>query len=105
MVKKTVLYLLNKFLINKSKLKRYILSALSAFVGIQSNKNRKIDFASNNPFGFIIAGAAVRNIPAKPDSTFLEALERAVAYSVPKPTALVLNFPNNPTAELVDLDF
>ncbi len=58
-----------------------------------------------HPFGFIIAGAAVRNIPAKPDSTFLEALERAVAYSVPKPTALVLNFPNNPTAELVDLDF
>ena len=56
MVKKTVLYLLNKLLINKSKLKRYILSALSAFVGIQSNKNRKIDFASNNPFGFIIAG-------------------------------------------------
>ena len=56
MVKKTVLYLLNKFLINKSKLKRYILSALSAFVGIQSNENRKIDFASNNPFGFIIAG-------------------------------------------------
>ena len=56
MVKKTVLYLLNKFLINKSKLKRYILSALSVFVGIQSNKNRKIDFASNNPFGFIIAG-------------------------------------------------
>ena len=56
MVKKTVLYLLNKFLINKSKLKRYILSALSAFIGIQSNKNRKIDFSSNNPFGFIIAG-------------------------------------------------
>ena len=56
MVEKTVLYLLNKFLINKSKLKRYILSALSAFVGIQSNKNRKIDFSSSNPFGFIIAG-------------------------------------------------
>ena len=56
MVEKTVLYLLNKFLINKNKLKRYILSALSAFIGIQSNKNRKIDFASNNPFGFIIAG-------------------------------------------------
>jgi alanine-synthesizing transaminase len=58
-----------------------------------------------HPFGFIIAGAAVRNIPVKPDGTFLEALERAVAYSVPKPTALVLNFPNNPTAELVNLDF
>ena len=56
LIKVSILYLLNKFLINKSKLKRYILSALSAFVGIQSNKNRKIDFASNNPFGFIIAG-------------------------------------------------
>ena len=51
-----------------------------------------------HPFGFIIAGAAVRNVPVTPDSTFMEALERAVAYSVPKPTALVLNFPNNPTA-------
>jgi alanine-synthesizing transaminase len=32
-------------------------------------------------------------------------LERAVIHSVPKPTAVVLNYPNNPTAELVDLDF
>ena len=58
-----------------------------------------------HPFGFIIAGASVRNVPVTPDQGFMEALERAVAHSVPKPTALVLNFPNNPTAELVDLDF
>ncbi|MBH89248.1 MAG: aminotransferase [Magnetovibrio sp.] len=58
-----------------------------------------------HPFGFIIAGAAVKNIPVTPDITFLEALEQAIAYSVPKPTALVLNFPNNPTAELADLEF
>ncbi len=58
-----------------------------------------------HPFGFIIAGAAVRNIPVTPDISFLEALKHAVAYSVPKPTALVLNFPNNPTAELANLDF
>lgn len=58
-----------------------------------------------HPFGFIIAGAAVRNVPVTPDVTFMEALERAVIHSVPKPTALVLNFPNNPTAQLVDLDF
>ena len=32
-------------------------------------------------------------------------MERAVQHSVPKPTALVLNFPNNPTAECVDLAF
>ena len=56
-------------------------------------------------FGFVIAGAAVRNIPVCADREFLEALERAVQHSVPKPTALVLNYPNNPTAELASLDF
>jgi alanine-synthesizing transaminase len=58
-----------------------------------------------HPFGFIIAGAAVRSIPVTADENFMEALERAVIHSVPKPTAVVLNYPNNPTAELVDLDF
>ncbi|SUS05045.1 putative aminotransferase, PLP-dependent [uncultured Defluviicoccus sp.] len=56
-------------------------------------------------FGFIIAGAAVRNIPVRTDETFMAALERAVVHSVPKPTALVLNYPNNPTTEVADLDF
>lgn len=58
-----------------------------------------------HPFGFIIAGAAVRNVPVTPDETFFSALNRAVQHSVPKPTALVLNFPNNPTADVVGLDF
>jgi len=56
-------------------------------------------------FGFIIAGAAVRNIPVEPDGDFMASLERAVQHSVPKPTAVVLNYPNNPTAQVVDLDF
>ena len=56
-------------------------------------------------FGFIIAGAAVRNIPVQPDGNFMAALELAVQHSVPKPTALVLNYPNNPTARVVDLNF
>ncbi|QNT68499.1 LL-diaminopimelate aminotransferase [Defluviicoccus vanus] len=56
-------------------------------------------------FGFIIAGASVRNIPVKPDGDFLAALERAVQHSVPKPVAVVLNYPNNPTAEVATLDF
>lgn len=56
-------------------------------------------------FGFIIAGAAVRNIPVKADEEFMQALERAVIHSVPKPTAVVLNYPNNPTAEVATLDF
>ncbi len=56
-------------------------------------------------FGFIIAGASVRSLPATPDDEMLRALDRAVRHSVPKPTALIVNFPSNPTAMLADLDF
>jgi len=56
-------------------------------------------------FGFIIAGASVRSVPATPDDEMLQALDRAVRHSVPKPTALIVNFPSNPTAYLADLDF
>ncbi len=56
-------------------------------------------------FGFIIAGAAIRSIPAAPGPDFFEKLERAVRYSVPKPTCLVIGYPSNPTAEVVDLAF
>jgi alanine-synthesizing transaminase len=56
-------------------------------------------------FGFIIAGASVRSVPATPNDEMLLALDRAVRHSVPKPTALIVNFPSNPTAYLADLDF
>ncbi len=56
-------------------------------------------------FGFIIAGAAVRNIPVAPEEELIAGLKRAVQHSVPKPTAVVLNYPNNPTAGTVNLDF
>ncbi len=56
-------------------------------------------------FGFIIAGAAVRSIPATPDEAMLRALDSAVRHSVPTPTALIVNFPSNPTAQLASLDF
>ena len=56
-------------------------------------------------FGFIIAGAAVRSVPATPNDDMLRALDRAVRHSVPKPTALIVNFPSNPTAYLADLEF
>ena len=35
----------------------------------------------------------------------LRAIDRAVRHSVPKPTALIVNFPSNPTAHLATLDF
>ncbi|MBO88302.1 MAG: aminotransferase [Rickettsiales bacterium] len=61
-------------------------------------------------FGFIIAGGAVRYLPAYVQSTearreFMATLKRGVEYSIPKPLAVVLNYPSNPTAESVHLDF
>ena len=58
-----------------------------------------------HPYGFIIAGAAIRSLPTGPDIDFLSVLERATRHSVPMPTALVLNYPSNPTAEVQGLDF
>jgi alanine-synthesizing transaminase len=58
-----------------------------------------------HPYGFIIAGAAIRHVPVVPGGDLLAELSRAVKHSVPPPTALVLNFPSNPTAQVVDLDF
>jgi alanine-synthesizing transaminase len=56
-------------------------------------------------FGFIIAGASVRSIPAEPGDEMLAAIDRAVRHSVPKPTAVIVNFPSNPTAYMADLSF
>jgi alanine-synthesizing transaminase len=56
-------------------------------------------------FGFIIAGATIRSVPTTPDERYFEALERAVRFTVPKPSVLIVNYPSNPTAEVVDLAF
>jgi len=56
-------------------------------------------------FGFIIAGAAIRSIPAAPGPDFFERLKYAMAYTVPKPSVLVIGYPSNPTAYVADLAF
>jgi alanine-synthesizing transaminase len=56
-------------------------------------------------FGFIMAGASVRHVPVGPEFDFLGELKKAVQHSIPAPLAIVLNFPANPTAQTVDLDF
>ncbi|MBC7434006.1 MAG: LL-diaminopimelate aminotransferase [Rubritepida sp.] len=56
-------------------------------------------------FGFIIAGASARTIPYTPDDAMLRAIETAVRHSVPKPTAVIVNFPSNPTALLATREF
>ena len=66
-------------------------------------------------FGFIISGAAIRHIPmvavegrpysGDPETEFLRGIERAVKHSIPRPLAVVLSYPSNPTAMTVGLDF
>ena len=56
-------------------------------------------------FGFIIAGATIRSVPTTPDEDYFRSLERAMAFTVPRPSILVVNYPSNPTAETVDLAF
>jgi alanine-synthesizing transaminase len=59
-----------------------------------------------HPFGFMLAGAALRHIPVNGGlDDFVPALERAIKHSVPKPTALIVSFPANPTGQTVTLDF
>ena len=58
-----------------------------------------------HPYGFVIAGATVHDVPCGPGIDTLAELERAVAACPKLPKAMVLNFPNNPTAEVVGLDF
>ncbi|MCR4267549.1 LL-diaminopimelate aminotransferase [Nitratireductor sp. ZSWI3] len=56
-------------------------------------------------FGFIMSGGVIRAIQAEPNDDFIPALERSVRYSTPKPLALILNYPANPTAFTATLDF
>ncbi|NOW45082.1 alanine-synthesizing transaminase [Novosphingobium sp. SG751A] len=56
-------------------------------------------------FGFIIAGATIRSVPTTPDERYWDSLDRAMKYSVPRPSVLIVNYPSNPTAETVDLAF
>ncbi len=56
-------------------------------------------------FGFIMSGGVIRSMQVAPDDGFLLALERAVRHSIPKPLALILNYPSNPTAMTATLDF
>jgi alanine-synthesizing transaminase len=58
-----------------------------------------------HPYGFVIAGASVHHVPHGRGVDYAAALERAIAASPQAPKAIVLNFPNNPTAEVVDLAF
>ena len=56
-------------------------------------------------FGFIMSGGVIRSLQVEPDDKFIPALERGIRHSIPKPLALILNYPSNPTALVASLDF
>ncbi len=56
-------------------------------------------------FGFLIAGGVIRSVNADPTPEFFNHLERAVVHSIPKPIAVVVCYPSNPTADVASLDF
>jgi len=56
-------------------------------------------------FGFLMAGGVIRSVPSEPGPDFFYALERAVIHSIPRPIALIVCYPANPTACVADLDF
>ena len=56
-------------------------------------------------FGFLMAGGAIRSVPVETGDAFFGALERAVLFSIPKPIAVVVCYPSNPTACVASLDF
>jgi len=56
-------------------------------------------------FGFLISGGSVRHIHASTGEDFLRDVDRTCRHTVPKPIAMVLSYPSNPTAMVADLDF
>lgn len=58
-----------------------------------------------HPYGFVIAGADIRHVPLLPGQDFFAELVKAIETSWPRPKMLVLNFPANPTAMCVEIDF
>jgi len=56
-------------------------------------------------YGPLFAGADLRQVPMRADTDYFEGLELAWQVGWPKPRALVVSFPHNPTGACVDLAF
>ncbi len=58
-----------------------------------------------HPYSVVIAGGEIRHIPLQSGRDFFEDIVSATKQSWPKPKMLIINFPHNPTTEVVTLDF
>jgi alanine-synthesizing transaminase len=53
----------------------------------------------------IISGGEVRSIPIGKGVDFFEEMEKAYKSTWPRPKAMIINFPHNPTTACVEIDF
>ncbi len=59
-----------------------------------------------HPYSVIIAGGEVRTVPIGAGTDFFGEMEKAYKTTWPRPKMLIMNFPHNPTTQVVDgLDF
>ena len=56
-------------------------------------------------YGPVIAGAHIVSVPVHNQASFLAQLEEIIPRMTPRPKALIVNFPSNPTTECVELPF
>jgi alanine-synthesizing transaminase len=56
-------------------------------------------------YGPVIAGAHVISVPVHDREQFLAQLEELIPRMTPRPKALIVNFPSNPTTQCVELPF
>ncbi len=56
-------------------------------------------------YSVVIAGGDLRTIPLLPKEEFFDRLSIAIKTTWPQPRMLIISFPNNPTTEVVDIDF
>jgi len=58
-----------------------------------------------HPYSVVIAGGELRSIPLVPGRDFFEEMITAFKQAWPRPKMLIINFPHNPTTQVVELDF
>ncbi len=56
-------------------------------------------------WGFIIAGAKVKHLNHKNPETYLKNIKKYLDKTKSKPLAIIVNYPGNPSSQIVDLEF
>jgi alanine-synthesizing transaminase len=58
-----------------------------------------------HPYSVVIAGADIRSLRIGPDIDFFEQIEKGVKSTWPRAKFMIISFPSNPTAQVVEKDF